>query len=136
MLKEGSNWVDPDNYGYNHGYMDYGNGPLDIEEEIMSNPKLMEEKATKQTDILNRFDKSRMGWDKDVLIDKYHTKGVNRACTWSTVEKFRYLEELYKVNPRLFPNLSKDQFESMKKEFYDNQPIILTLPFVKGGMKK
>jgi hypothetical protein len=44
----------------------------------------------------------------------------------------RHLEELYKVMAKLFPGLEKGQFESLKNEFYANQPIILTQPFKKG----
>jgi hypothetical protein len=33
---------------------------------------------------------------------------------------------------KLFPGLEKGQFESLKNEFYANQPIILTQPFKKG----
>jgi hypothetical protein len=41
---------------------------------------------------------------------------------------------MYEMYPAVFPNLSKEEFEAMKKEYYANQPIILTLPFKKGGL--
>ena len=52
---------------------------------------------------------------------------------WDLAEHFKYLETLYEINPNLFPSISRDHYKAIKKEFYDNQPIILTLPFVKGG---
>ena len=51
-----------------------------------------------------------------------------KLCLYDDVEIFRYLAELYEARPQLFPNLLKDKFSEIKKEFYTNQPIILTLP--------
>lgn len=130
-----ANCIDPDNYGRNHSFMEYWDGSIDLEIRNQT------ERWRKQTDINNKFKESFVEKKKPELLDllelRFHNKGYKeKMCIWTIVEQFRYLEELYKVNPGLFPNLSKDQFESMKKEFYANQPIILTLPLVKGGMKR
>jgi hypothetical protein len=37
--------------------------------------------------------------------------------------------------PATFPNLGKEEYQAIKKEFYENQPIILTLPFKMGGLR-
>ena len=47
---------------------------------------------------------------------------------WPTIIKFRYFDELYKVAPQLFPDISQAKFEKTRKEFYDSQPITLSLP--------
>jgi hypothetical protein len=129
---ENSNWVDPDNYGFNHAYMDYQRGPIEQDKDS-SNPDLMTEKLYKQTTLLQRFDKLRKDWEttQTFLSDLWHNKNGYKPSEWSTVEKFRFLETLYQMHPHQFPNLSKEEFESMRKEFYQNQPIILTLPFRK-----
>jgi hypothetical protein len=70
------------------------------------------------------------GPEKYTLLRKKH-KGMFQY-RWSNIEKFRYIEYLYQKKPETFPSLTKEQFEEMRKEFYSNQPIILTLPFKKG----
>ena len=65
-----------------------------------------------------------------------HKKSGDEACEWSSFEYFKYLSTLYEVKPDLFPELSNEKFQSLKKEYFDNQPIVLTLPFRKGGMSK
>lgn len=42
---------------------------------------------------------------------------------------------MYTMHLTQFPNLTKEEFETMKKEFYANQLIILTLPFKKRGQR-
>jgi len=135
MLEETANYVNPDYYGFGHGYMDYATKPLEIDAENEANPELIKKKMMKQREIVSKFDRSRIGWDKHFLFEHYH-RGEPRKCSWSTVEQFRYLKNLYEIKPDLFPSLSNDEFQSLKKHFYDNQPIILTLPLVKGGMKR
>ena len=70
------------------------------------------------------------GPEKYTLLSKKH-KAV-KLFKWSNIEKFRYIEYLQQNKPETFPSLTKEQFSEMKKEFYYNQPIILTLPFKKG----
>jgi len=144
MAWEEGNWVDPNNYGLNHGFMDYSDGSLPGDENILQDLKVVDNKLQNQKEILDEFKKygkrdKNATYRENYVFDKWHRKkNIYKIedAKWSTFEKFRYLEELYKINPKLFPDLSKDQFESMRKEFYDNQPIILTLPFKKGGMKR
>jgi hypothetical protein len=70
------------------------------------------------------------GPEKYTLFRKKH-KGMFLS-KWSPIEKFRNVEYLKKNKPQIFPSLTEEQFGEMKKEFYNNQPIILTLPFKKG----
>ena len=87
----------------------------------------------KQWQITFEIDKKRVGWLEDNL-DKWHSRGNVRnrsqACQWSRIEKFRYLETLYKFQPKLF-DISAEQFESKRNEFYANQAMVATLPFEK-----
>ena len=128
------NHIDPDNYGTNHSYMEYWDGSTNLEIRNQT------ERWIRQTDLCEKFEESFIERKRAELLDlldlRAHRTSGKKQCTWNDVGKFRYLEELYKAKPNLFQNLSNDRFESMKKEFYDNQPIILTLPLVKGGMKR
>ena len=56
-------------------------------------------------------------------------KFTNFPVEWSTIDRFKYLVDRYTKNPDLFPTLSAADFETIKKAFYNNQPIVLTLPF-------
>jgi hypothetical protein len=100
MLSEKNNYVDPDNYGPGYSYMDYFKGPLESDEECCDNYESLNNKLWKQWQITFEIDKKRTGWLNDNL-DKWHSRGSARnrsqACQWSRIEKFRYLETLYKL---------------------------------------
>ena len=131
MLKIGSR-VDPDNYGINHSYMRY---KADMDETFNEIPMdEIEKKRQYQWEIFYQFFE-QMNYDSNYLL-KMHKESGHGAANWSTLEYFKYLSTLYEVKPDLFPELSEEKVQSMKKEFYDNQPIVLTLPFRKGGMRK
>jgi hypothetical protein len=115
------NWLDPDNYGLHHGYMRY----MRDHEEPIEEPST-DEIAQREKDQWAAL-KQLSGLSSIALPDYSHHG--RRDCTWSAVERFRYLECLYQANPGLFPSLTGGRFESLKKQFYENQPIILTLPF-------
>lgn len=126
VINEASDQVDPNNYGVNHSYMNYwdGNTDLDIGKEEQN------KRYEIQQQILNKFTGMVEGPEKYTLLRKKH-KGM-QLCKWSPIEHFRYIEYLHQNKPETFPSLTKDQLEEMRKEFYSNQPIILTLPFKKG----
>lgn len=117
---------DPNNYGMNHSYMNYWDGStnLDIGKEEQN------KRFELQQQILNNIAGMTEGPEKYTLLRKQH-KG-KFPCKWSPIEKFRYIDYLRQNTPETFPTLTKEQFGEMKKEFYSNQPIILTLPFKKG----
>ncbi|NIQ39592.1 MAG: peptidoglycan DD-metalloendopeptidase family protein [Proteobacteria bacterium] len=119
MLFHDDSWVDPDNYGLNHGYMTYQSDHQGIGE--FSGIE-MDKRCRNQLAIHNELSKLSG-------IETFHWHKKESRCSWSRVERFRFLECLYETNPELFPNLSKNEFQTKKKEFYDNQPIIMTLPF-------
>ena len=127
MLPERINAIDPDNYGINHSFMTYWDGltNLDIDKEEQN------KRIENQRRILQEIAGLCSGSEKYTLLMMKHKRG-DRVLKWSAIETFRYMEHLYKKNPQKFSSLTKDQLEKMKKEFYDNQPIILTLPFKKG----
>jgi len=124
-------WIDPDNYGLNHSYMEYANAVLDVDEELMINPELVELRYIRQKQIRKKFDRLRINPEYNCLRNKYHVKNGNRLCHWSNLVKFRYLDFLYEKKPELFTSLSLDEYQAIKEEFYKNQPIILTLPMKK-----
>jgi len=127
MLFERMNAIDPDNYGINHSFMTYWDGVTDLDIDKEEQNKRLEQ----QRQILQNIANLCSGPEKYTLLMMKHKHG-NRFRKWSKIEIFRYIEYLYRKNPNKFFSLTKDQLEKMKKEFYDNQPIILTLPFKKG----
>jgi len=119
------------------GLFTYQEGPLAIDEENKANQLLMEERLLKQKDLVTKLDKIRKGGylEDNLMIGLWHNEGGYKPSQWSTVEKFRFLETLYEMHPHQFPTLPKAELENITKEFYQNQPIILTLPFKKGGLR-
>jgi len=84
--------------------------------------------------LLYKFAELYIGPEKYILLAKKH-KYRDKIFKWSLVEKFRYLEYLYQTDPKLFPSVPKEEFELVRKEFYENQPIILTLPLKKDKLE-
>jgi hypothetical protein len=119
--------VDPDNYGMNHGFMDYWDGDTELE----IGKEEQEKRVERQQQLLYKLAELYTGPEKYTLLAKKH-KYRDKIFKWSLVEKFRYLGYLYQKDPKLFPSMTKEQFELVRKEFYENQPIILTLPLEKG----
>jgi hypothetical protein len=126
VINEVGDQVDPNNYGESHSYMNVWDGNIDLEVEKEEQNKRWET----QQQILNKFAGMVEGPEKYTLLRKMH-KGM-QVCRWSPIEKFRYIEYLHQNKPETFPSLTREQFAEMKKEFYSNQPIVLTLPFKKG----
>jgi len=126
VLNEISDQSDPNNYGVNHGFMNYWNGSTDLD----IGKEEQEKRYEMQQQILNKIAGMAEGPEKYTLLRKKHTGMF--LSKWSPIEKFRYVEYVYQNKPETFPSLAKEQFGEMRKEFYSNQPIVLTLPFKKG----
>jgi hypothetical protein len=127
MLLEEMNAIDPDKYGVNHNYMTYWDGVSDFEIGKVEQNRRVE----KQNQLLRVIADSCIGAEKYTLLMKKHKHG-DRVVKWSKIDTFQYAEYAYKKNAEKFSSLKQKQFEKIKKEFYSNQPIILTLPFKKG----
>jgi len=117
---------DPNNYGMNYSFMNYWDGSIDLDIGKEERNKRYEI----QQQILNKFAGMAEGPEKYSFLKKKHNGMF--PYRWSKIEKFRYIEYVYQNKPETFPSLTKEQFLEMKKEFYSNQPIILTLPFNKS----
>jgi hypothetical protein len=126
VFRDYNDQCDPNNYGMNHSFMNYWDGKTDLNIGKAEQNKRFE----LQQQILNKFAGMVEGPEKYTLLRKKHKGGF--SCKWSPIEKFRYIEYLLHNKPETFPSLTKEKFGEMKKEFYSNQPIILTLPFKKG----
>lgn len=126
MLTFGWNYIDPDNYGADQSYMSHWN-PASKYEQVEINKK-----RDRQIEIwkqLRSYIKADTGISEHKLLrSKHRPIYQTKACTWDSIEIFRYLEGLYNARPQLFSNLSLNSFLELKNEFYANQPIILTLP--------
>lgn len=130
MLMEASNWVNPDNYGPNHGHMPYWDRSTNLEIDNVR------KRFQNQQKLSYRLNDLILGEGNDELfLKEYRRPSHGQYCRWSYVEIFRYLEAKYLENPKDF-NLAKEQFNSISKEFYANQPIIATIPFRNPKLKK
>jgi hypothetical protein len=129
LFMEGrANAMDPDNFGTNHSFMTYWDGVTDL--NIIKEEQ--DKKLEYQKQLLYKLAELYSGPEKYTLLRKKHRSKDGIIFNWSTIEKFRYIEYLQQNKPETFPSLTKEHFGEMKKEFYSNQPIILTLPFKKG----
>ena len=127
MLQEERKPIDSDKYGINHSYMSYWDGKSALEFDKAAQEKKLE----KQRQLLQEVADSCTGPEKYTLLMKKHPHG-ERFQKGSKIDTFQYAEYAYKKNAEKFSSLKKEQFERIRKEFYSNQPIILTLPFKKG----
>ena len=134
IFREWGNHVDPDNYGPHYSYMQYDSPPI---EQDKATPLVMDNMLREQSRLVSRLDNLRKDWErtKTLLNSLWHNEHGYKPSQWSVVEKFRFFETLYEMHPYQFPTLVKEEFETIRKEFYENQPIILTLPFKKGGLR-
>ena len=107
--------------------MTYWDGVSDFEIEKVEQNRRVE----KQNQLLQEIADSCPGAEKYTLLMKKHKHG-DRVLKWSKIDTFQYVEYAYKKNAEKFSSLKQEQFEKIRKEFYSNQPIILTLPFKKG----
>jgi hypothetical protein len=126
LVFEDGDQSDPNNYGVKHSFMNYWDGSTDLDIHKEEQEKMYET----QQQILNEVAGMAEGPEKYTLLRKKHESMFQYR--WSNPEKFRYIEYLYQTEPETFPPLEKEQFEEMRKDFYSNQPIVLTLPFKKG----
>jgi hypothetical protein len=132
---DGTNFADPDNYGKGHSFMTYGEDYSPIDESLPfpgRTPYELAQRVMRQQDIVDRIDERRRSRPRDPLSNKWHNKGGYKETQWSYVEKFRYLCTMYELFPQEFPTLPNVEFDALKKDFYVNQPIVLTLPFRKA----
>ena len=130
VLEERGNWVNPDAYGQNHTLMNTWDGETDFEMNLDE----MNHRLDKQIEIVERLYDYYVDEDRERLYHKLHAvidteKFKNYPVKWSTIDRFRYLSHLYTKDTGLFPDLSLTEFNALTKEFYGNQPIVLTLPF-------
>lgn len=130
VLEERGNWVNPDDYGQTHGFMTYWDDETNLEIDLEE----MNSRLDKQIEIVRKLNEHYVRRNEDDLYNKLHTvidteKFRNYPVRWSTIDRFRYLSHLYSEDQRLFPDLSSAEFGTLTKEFYGNQPILLTLPF-------
>ncbi|MFH1510789.1 MAG: peptidoglycan DD-metalloendopeptidase family protein [Candidatus Woesearchaeota archaeon] len=118
--------ADPNNYGDRNDYMQLYQPQMEgrLDREIDQSPKKREKRLT----LLKELDTARTDKDEHSLFWNEHSRGYYGKTVWSEEENFKFLYTMYKTAPMLFPNLNREKVESMKKEFLDNQPIILTHP--------
>ena len=126
MLLETDFRVNPDNYGMNHSFMNYWDEKTDLDFQ----PDVIKERYITQRWVVKNLLNSYKSLEKDEIPYYYHTDRVYGPTLWSEFEKFKYLEDKFKSDPNMF-EITSEKFVFYKNEFYQNQPIILTLPFKK-----
>jgi len=125
LTNRSSNYVNPDNYGPNHSYMVY----LDGQDYSIEDIKERNDKQAQIWKTLCKQIKPETGIREGVMTQKMHRAAYqHKTCYWDNFTIMKYLTELYQARPTLFTDMPKDRFEEMKAEFFNNQPIILTLP--------
>ena len=132
VLEERGNWVDPDNYGKDHGYMTYKDNAGDEETALEE----MNRRLEHQNYLVRELNAYYGERETDDIYAKIHTvidteKFKRFPVRWSTLERFRYLGYRYGTRPDLFLGLPAERFAGLEKSFYAHQPIVLTLPFEK-----
>jgi hypothetical protein len=113
-------WLNPDNYGPGYEQMDYWDGKTDL-----STPTYID-KSVRQQAIIKDLIKMNSSKYAKSLSGKKHMGGM----PWSIAEKFKFLQQLYKQIPEIF-GTNNEEAGKLIKEFYEIQPIKLTLPFKK-----
>ncbi len=118
-----SNWTNADDFGAKQGYMNFWDYKTDLE---VTDPY---EKYWKQHDVIESLiEKCKVPGIGTFIITRTHSAmRTDGFARWSHVERFKYLQHLYKKNPENF-NASKEEIDNLIKTFYDNQSIVLTLP--------
>ena len=115
QVVSGGNWTDPDNYGEKHSFMDYWDG-RDLEIKDMKGRLNKQRKVFKafQNAIVDRYKGHLATVQKNTYREYENSEGFRDYTYWDIVEHFRYLEELYKINPNLFPSISRDHYTAIK----------------------
>ena len=128
MLQEkfGANWINPDQYGINQGPMQFYDGISNFEVENPGN-KLKKQKQI-IIDMQNAYNGPKKEFVENMDLEMHRSYGPN-LCRWSDVDKLNYIKSLHIKDSEHF-NMSENSFRNLIKEFYDNQAIILTLPFL------
>lgn len=127
----GYNREQPNNWGINHKYMDYWDGKteLDFPRDIV------EKRNRKQINLIREFNGNYMGPGfehvRNIFSGFMHRgRWAKEDTHWSPIEMFKLAEYIFRRSPELFKG-SKKNNENLISGIYENQPIILTLPFKK-----
>ena len=121
MMREDGNLVNPMIYGPRYSQVDYY-----YPEQVIDNTDIRI-KLEKQKEIVKTINSAYKG---NSVMSKVHRKGYYGTCAWSWPEIFKYYEKEYESRPDKFI-IPQEQFNALKNQFYDNQPIIITFPFIK-----
>jgi hypothetical protein len=110
--------------------MNYWDGSRDLELPLAE----MHRRLEKQNQIVAKLNAGYANGESGSVFDFIHGYVVTEKFTgypvvWSAVERFRYLEHLYRKNPGRFESLTDSGLAKMKEIFDKHQPITLTLPF-------
>jgi hypothetical protein len=129
VLEERDNPVNPDDYGPRHSFMRYAANGGTWETDLQEMHRRLDRQA-QVIEQLNAFYADRL---QDDIYKKIHSmidteKFTGYPVLWSTVERFRYLLYRFREEPQRFPGLSSKALDLLTRTFYENQPIVLTLP--------
>jgi len=136
MVQERGFWADPDKFGKNYGYLDYRDTPHEYDEQYLNDRDFINNRFKKVRKAVLEFDNHRVGKEKYGIGDLWHKEKGYGMCTYSWFEIFDFLKSAYELNNDLYPGLFQADVDNTTKVIYDNQPLELSLPLKKGGLKK
>ncbi len=115
---------DPDNYGHKMGYMQYWDGKESLD--------LSYEEVTKRSKIQDRLINNFVKMYDGPYADEVH-KGIrltinNRIYKLYSNDMFKFGKFLYEKDPTTFKG-NKSEISTLIGDIYENQPVVLTLPF-------
>jgi len=116
----------PNNYGINHGYMDYWDKKTNLDIQ----PEEVYKKKNTQYKLIKSFLKKYKGPDHSFIFRRYlihQGNWSNENQRWSSLEEFKLAKYIYDLHPELFDDTKKIN-DLLIADIYANQPIILTLP--------
>jgi hypothetical protein len=98
----------------------------------------MHRRLDRQAQVIERLNAFYADRLQDSVTKKIHglidtVKFTGYPVRWSTVERFRYLRHRFRETPKRFPGLSSATLASLTRTFFENQPIVLTLPLTSPG---
>jgi len=130
---------DMDHYGLKMGYMDYWDGKTKLDYE----PEEVKKKNRTQINLIYDLINKYTGPGSEQLQDVHtHNKIPKTLClsksrrskfscdTWEHAVVFKFVKHIYDNQPETFKG-TKNENDGLIAKIYDNQPVILTLPFKK-----
>ncbi len=131
---------DMDHYGPKMGYMNYWDGEIDLDSE----PEEVKQKNRTQIDLIFKLINKYAGLGSEQLQEVHsynkipktlcHKKSKYHCEPWEHAMVFKLVKHIYDNQPETFKGTKKEN-DGLIAKIYDNQPVILTLPFQASSIR-